>query len=194
MKNLVINSIKNINLSNVKATPNQLILVRETVRVNEITADVSNTIKYIEVCEIKDTKPYTLVNSLLRFALAEAFVSKKFNENFGDTGIQNKKIFNQFLGTCKIYRSNSEGRIIPVLTSERPLKETALSLKDRHTLTSCKPENRKAALHRHTNAVLAQLTYLTNIASEAEKLNSELDKKEPKKETAKGELVKETAQ
>lgn len=97
-------------------------------------------------------------------------------------------MFNQFLSGNTIYRTNSEGKVSNALVSEVPFSQTALKVKDYHTITLCKKENLKAAIYQHAKAILSQCKYLRMIIDKAETLDatqSETTEKQPTKVTTK---------
>lgn len=115
---------------------------------------------------------------MLKFLLAEFFVCNELQRTFAETNITQRKLFNQFLGERFIYRTNSEGKIAAALESEIPLRQTGLNVKIGHNIVVCKPENRKAAIHQHTQAVMAQFTYRSLIVKKAEAIDKEAEKSE----------------
>ena len=94
-------------------------------------------------------------------------------KDFADTNIKQRKLFNQFLSGNTIYRTNSEGKVSNALVSEVPFSQTALKVKDYHTITLCKKENLKAAIYQHSKAILSQCKYLRMIIDKAETLDAE---------------------
>ena len=168
MKNLVINVVKNQVISDLVCTPNTVILAKQTT--SERNGEVTTSVRYIEVCNVEKTDSLTIVKSLLKFCIAEFFVCKEFETEFADTNIKQRKLFNQFLTTNKIYRSNSEGKIASAIESEVPLSQTALKVTNRHAVATCKQENLKAAIHKHAKAIVAQSKHISTITAKAETL------------------------
>ncbi|WP_129652386.1 hypothetical protein [Alistipes senegalensis] len=178
MKELAINIVKNSAIENIVCTPNTVVLAKQTISTNARTGEVTTTIRYIEVCPIEKTDPQFIVKSVLKFLLAEFFVCNELQRTFAETNITQRKLFNQFLGERFIYRTNSEGKIAAALESEIPLRQTGLNVKIGHNIVVCKPENRKAAIHQHTQAVMAQFTYRSLIVKKAEAIDKEAEKSE----------------
>ena len=115
----------------------------------------------------------TIVQSLLRYCVAEFFVCNDLERDFADTNIKQRKLFNQFLNTTTIYRTDSAGRVSNALVSEVPFSQTALRVQKGHKIVTCEKENRKAAIYQHAKAILAQCKYLRLIVEKAAQIESE---------------------
>lgn len=179
MKQLSISVAKNIAINELACTPNTVVLAKQTTSTNAKNGEVTTTIRYIEVCPVEKTDPVFIVQSLLRYIVAEFFVCKDLETDFADTNITQRKLFNQFLTGHKIYRTDSSGKIATALVSELPLNRTALRVQKTHNVVICKPENRKAAIYQHAKAVRAQCAYISLIKDKAEALDKEAAKAEP---------------
>ena len=181
MKNLSINIAKNVVINDLVCTPNTVVLAKQTT--TERNGEVTTSVRYIEVCSIDKTDSLTIVKSLLKYCIAEFFVCKEFETEFADTNIKQRKLFNQFLSTNKIYRTNSEGKIASAIESEVALNQTALKVNNNHTIANCKRENLRAAIHQHAKAIVAQSKHISTITAKAETLEAEATtevKPEPK--------------
>ncbi len=170
MKNLSINIAKNVVINDLVCTPNTVVLAKQTT--TERNGEVTTTVRYIEVCSIDKTDSLTIVKSLLKYCIAEFFVCKEFETEFADTNIKQRKLFNQFLSTNKIYRTNSEGKIASAIESEVALNQTALKVNNNHTIANCKRENLKAAIHQHAKAIVAQSKHISTIVAKVETLET----------------------
>lgn len=173
MKQLSINVAKDTTISNLTCTPNVILLAKQSTTINAKTGEVSTSVRYIEVCNVEKTDSLTIVQSLLRFCIAEFFVCNELEKDFADTNIKQRKLFNQFLSGDTIYRTNSEGKVANALVSEVPLSQTALKVKDYHTIVGCKKENLKAAIYQHSKAILSQCKYLRLIIDKASTIDGE---------------------
>ena len=173
MKQLAINVVKNTAIENIVCTPNTVVLAKQTTSTNAKTGEVSTTVRYIEVCPIEKTDPLFIVQSLLKYIVAEFFVCKDL-----ETNITQRKLFNQFLTGNTIYRTDSSGKIANALISEVPLNRTALRVQKTHAVVTCKPENRKAAIYQHAKAVRAQCAYISLIKDKAEAIDKDAEKGE----------------
>ena len=71
MKQLAINVVKNTAIENIVCTPNTVVLAKQTTSTNAKTGEVSTTVRYIEVCPIEKTDPLFIVQSLLKYIVAE---------------------------------------------------------------------------------------------------------------------------
>ena len=100
--------------------------------------ETTTNVRYIEVCKVEKTDALTIIQSLLKYCIAEYFVCRDLEKDFADTNIKQRKLFNQFLSGNTIYRTNSEGKVSNALVSEVPFSQTALKVKDYHTITMCK--------------------------------------------------------
>lgn len=178
MKQLAINVVRNTAIENIVCTPNTVVLAKQTTSTNAKTGEVSTTVRYIEVCPIEKTDPLFIVQSVLKYIVAEFFVCKDLETDFAETNITQRKLFNQFLTGDRIYRTNSEGKIADALISEVPLNRTALRVQKTHAVVTCKPENRKAAIYQHAKAVRAQCAYISLIKDKAEAIDKEDEKSE----------------
>ncbi len=178
MKQLAINVAKNVTINGLAASPNVIILAKQTTTSNAKTGEVSTNVRYIEVCKVEKTDGFSIIQSLLKYCIAEFLVCNELERDFADTKIKQRKLFNQFLNTNTIYRTNSEGQIANALISEVPLRQTALNVKDYHTIATCKKENLKAAIYQHAKAIRAQCTYISLIINKAEMLDKEAEKVE----------------
>ena len=173
MKQLAINVQKNVTIKDLTCTPNVILLAKQSTTTNTKTGEVSTSVRFIEVCKVEKTDALTIVQSLLKYCIAEYFVCSDLDKDFADTNIKQRKIFNQFLSGNTIYRTNSEGKVANALESEVPFTQTALKVKDYHTITTCKKENLKAAIFQHSKAILSQCKYLRLIIDKAETLETE---------------------
>lgn len=173
MKQLAINVAKGVTINNLVCSPNVIILAKQSTSTNVKTGEVTANVRYIEVCNIEKTEPLAIVQNLLKYCVAEYFVCNELEKDFADTKIKQRKLFNQFLSGNTIYRTNSEGKISNALVSEVPLSQTALKVRDYHTITTCKKENLKAAIYQHAKAILAQCKYLRLIINKAQTLDAE---------------------
>lgn len=173
MKQLAINVQKNVTIKDLVCTPNVILLAKQSTTTNTKTGEVSTSVRFIEVCKVEKTDALTIVQSLLEYCIAEYFVCSDLDKDFADTNIKQRKIFNQFLSGNTIYRTNSEGKVANALESEVPFTQTALKVKDYHTITTCKKENLKAAIFQHSKAILSQCKYLRLIIDKAETLETE---------------------
>lgn len=178
MKTLSLNVAKNATISELTCTANTVVLAKQTTTVNAKTGDVTTSVRYIEVCPVEKTDPLTIVQSLLKYIVAEFFVCQDLENDFAETNIKQRKLFNQFLGADTIYRTNSEGKIANALKSEVPLNRTALRVQKNHAVVTCKPENRKAAIYQHAKAIRAQCAYISLIKDKAESFDKEAEKAE----------------
>lgn len=176
MKQLVINIAKDVTINDLACSPNVILLAKQSTTTNAKTGEVSTNVRYIEVCNVEKTDALTIVQSLLKFCIAEHFVCSEFEKDFADTNIKQRKLFNQFLSGNTIYRTNSEGKVSNALISEIPFSQTALKVKGTHTITTCKKENMKAAIYQHAKAIVSQCKYLRTIIDKAETLESEQTK------------------
>lgn len=173
MKQLAINVAKGVTINNLVCSPNVIVLAKQSTSTNVKTGEVTANVRYIEVCNIEKTEPLAIVQNLLKYCVAEYFVCNELEKDFADTKIKQRKLFNQFLSGNTIYRTNSEGKISNALVSEVPLSQTALKVRDYHTITTCKKENLKAAIYQHAKAILAQCKYLRLIINKAQTLDAE---------------------
>lgn len=182
MKQLVINVSKDVTINDLVCSPNVILLAKQSTTTNAKTGETTTNVRYIEVCNVEKTDALTIVQSLLKFCIAEYFVCSDLEKDFADTNIKQRKLFNQFLSGNTIYRTNSEGKVSNALVSEVPFSQTALKVKDYHTITTCKKENLKAAIYQHSKAILSQCKYLRMIIDKAETLDatqSETTEKQP---------------
>lgn len=185
MKQLSINVAKGVTINDLSCTPNVILLAKQSTTTNAKTGEVTTNVRYIEVCKVEKTDALTIVQSLLKYCIAEYFVCNELEKDFADTNIKQRKLFNQFLSGNTIYRTNSEGKVANALVSEVPLSQTALKVKDYHAITMCKKENLKAAIYQHAKAILSQCRYLRLIIDKAESLDNiqTETKAEPEKRT-----------
>lgn len=172
MKQLVINVSKDVTINDLVCSPNVILLAKQSTTTNAKTGETTTNVRYIEVCNVEKTDALTIVQSLLKFCIAEYFVCSDLEKDFADTNIKQRKLFNQFLSGNTIYRTNSEGKVSNALVSEVPFSQTALKVKDYHTITTCKKENLKAAIYQHSKAILSQCKYLRMIIDKAETLDA----------------------
>lgn len=182
MKQLAIHVAKDTTIANLAGTPNVILLAKQTTSTNAKTGAVTTNVRYIEVCKVEKTDSLAIVQSLLRYCIAEFDVCKELERDFAETNIKQRKIFNQFLSGNTIYRTNSEGKVSNALVSEVPLSQTALRVKDYHAIVTCEKKNQKATIYQHAKAILSQCRYLRLIIDRAETIEGETA--ELKRETA----------
>jgi hypothetical protein len=161
---LQINLVKNINPKSITYAANSLILMK--YKETETKTGIKTSVTYIEVCELKDTKEITIVQSLLKFCLAEYRVAKKIETDYSDTGITQKRILQSFLNGNTIFRSDSEGKLCKALKATVNFNQTALNIETAHRIVNCEPQNLRPAIYRHSQAILEQCEYLSTIDKE----------------------------
>jgi hypothetical protein len=166
---LQINKVQNVNLTNIHFSKNSLVLIKTKESVTN-SGSVNTSISYIEVCELKDTKELTIIESLLKNCLAEFRVANAFEVSFNDTNIKQQRILAPFLNTQVIFRTDSEGKLSRALVSEIPFNKTALVIKGKHTIMNCESKNLKACIYKHSQAILAQCSYLSLIGKELQSI------------------------
>lgn len=204
---LELTSIKNVAIENITFTANCLVLLKQRERETG-KGEIETVVNYIEVCELKDTKELTILQSLLRFCLAEFKVSKGFENEYKDTNIKQRRVIQPFLNTNVIFRTDSNGKISKALISEVNFNRTALNIRENHNICKCEPENLKAAIYQHSKAIFAQCSYISTICKTAEDIlkmfdlkngeTTKVSKKAAKKESKEadkkdGETTKEAA-
>lgn len=172
MKQLEVNTRKDVTISDLVCSPNVILLAKQRTTTSP-KGEVTTTVRYIEVCGVEKTDKLAIVQNLLKFCVAEFYVCNDLERDFAGTNIKQQKLFNQFLSGDTIYRTDSTGKVSDALISEVPLRRTALNVKDYHTITTCKPENRKAAIYQHAKAILAQCAYRSMIIDKAATIDSE---------------------
>ena len=160
---------ENKELSAIKFAKNCLVLAKETKREKK-DGTIENTVTYLEVCELKDTKDITILQNLIKILLAEHRVNKDFSVNYSDTNIKLSRLIRPLLNTNIIYRTNSEGAISKALISEISFNKTGLYLKENHAVCTCENSNLKAAIYKHAKAVLMQCSYITLLSEEVDKI------------------------
>ena len=170
MKQLEVNTRKDVTINDLVCSPNVILLAKQRTTTSP-KGEVTTTVRYIEVCGVEKTDKLAIVQNLLKFCVAEFYVCDDLEKDFADTNIKQQKLFNQFLSGDTIYRTDSTGKVSDALISEVPLRRTALNVKSYHTITTCKPENRKAAIYQHAN--LAQCAYRSMIIDKAATIDSE---------------------
>ena len=175
-------------MNELACTPNTIILAKQTI--SDRNGEINTSIRYIEICQTEKTDGLTLVKTLLKYCIAEFLVCKDLENDFADTNIKQRKLFNQFLTTNKIYRTNAEGKIVSALESEIPFNQTALKVKDTHTIVTCKKENLNACIFQHAKAILAQSKYYSLINDKVAKLDKDSETVAPKVETPKAKTPK----
>lgn len=191
MKALEINTVKNVAINDLVCSPNVVVMLKQRISTND-RGDVSSTIRYIELCPVTKTEPLALLQGVLRLYLAEFRVSKDFERTYKETNIKQCKIFRQFLNTNVLYRSDSQGKLADALISDVPFSQTAINVKDYHTLATCTKDNMKAAIYQHAKAILAQCQYKTLIIKEVkaiEKIEQATADTAPEKSTRKPSTV-----
>ena len=176
MAQLQVNLKKDVTIENLVCSANVIILAKQTTTTRN--GEVSTSVRYIEVCKVGKTDSLAIVQTLLKYCIAEHFVCSDFENDFADTKIQQAKIFNKFLTTNTIYRTNSEGKITNALISEVPFSQTALKIKGVHTIVTCEKNNLKAAIYNHAKAILSQCNYLRLIIDKVGAIDKDIAKVE----------------
>jgi hypothetical protein len=162
---LTINVVKNVSLENVKFSKHSLVLLKIRQRSSK-SGEINTSIKYIEVCELKNNKPITAVMALLKYSLAEFRAINNFESEFECYEMKAPKVLNPFLNTDMIYSTDKEGKIATALKSEIPLKDTALGMKNCAPLFACLKANFNDTLYGYSKGILRQCTFLTAIGKE----------------------------
>lgn len=176
MAQLILNIAKGVSINNLVCSPNTIVLAKQSTSTNIKTGEVSTNVRFIEVCKVEKTEPLAILQNLLKYCVAEFMVCNKLERDFAETNIKQRKLFNQFLSGNIIYRTNSEGKISHALISDIPLRQTALNVKNYHTIVTCKKENLKAAIFKHAKAILAQCAYPKLIIEQVKTLDKAPEK------------------
>lgn len=200
-QNFVKTTVKNQSIENTVFPANSVILLnyRESVKA---TGEITTTLNYIKLDDVKDTKPLTIVKTALiaylsefRYFLQESKNWKQVKDDTNkiiceDSGIKPSNVLKPFLKTNTIYKTDSNGKISKAVQCEGiTLNQTALNLKESHALVSTVSDDDKLRffVHHQANIILKQATYLRDITEIQEKItqkvNEELKEKEAKKET-----------
>lgn len=200
-QNFVKTTVKNQSIESTVFPANSVILLnyRESVKA---TGEITTTLNYIKLDDIKDTKPLTIVKTALiaylsefKYFLQESKNWKQVKDDTNkiiceDSGIKPSNVLKPFLKTDTIYKTDSNGKISKaVQCSGITLNQTALNLKESHALVSTISDDDKLRffVHHQANVILKQATYLRDITEIQEKItqkvNEELKEKGAKKET-----------
>lgn len=166
---------KDVTINTMVCSPNVILLAKQTTSIKD-DGSVNTSVRYIEVCNVKNTDSLTILQSLLKFCVSEFLVASDFEKQYVSCNIKQQKLFNKFLNTNTIHRTNSEGKVTNALVSDIPFNQTALKVKDSHTIANCKKENIKAAILLHAKAILSQCQYLRLIIAQAEKIDKDTAK------------------
>lgn len=177
-----IQNAKNVSINDIKFDANQIVLIKETTRVNSKTGEVNKYYKYAQIADAKSTDNIKIMMSVLKVMLAEYKSNRANLQDFEEAGETITDKYKSLLSNnCVVWKTDTEGKLSKAIVSEIPFSQTALKLKDKHTLINCKAENLKAALYTHSKVILAQCCYFSLIASEVAKIDALLsltDKKE----------------
>lgn len=188
MKELEIHTAKNVAINDLVCSPNAVIMLQQRITANN-RGEVSTSIRYVELCPATKTDPLSLIKGALHLYMAEFRVYKEFERTFKETNIKQYKIYRQFLKTNVLYRSDSRGKLADALISDVPFSQTAMNVKDYHTLATCTKDNMKAAIHQHAKAILAQCQIKTLIKKEVNAIEHATADTTPEKPTRKPSAV-----
>ncbi|MDR1119441.1 MAG: hypothetical protein LBM08_00810 [Dysgonamonadaceae bacterium] len=173
---ITINVVKNVALKDITFKANNLVLVKQTRSVSKNGVETL-TVRYCELCGLTDRKDVTIVKAFTKFLLGEYNLSKNLETAFKDTGIIQRKLLTPFLSEREIFATDENGTLSAVVQSEIPLKNTALTIRFGHTLTTVSNDNFRAALHRHAEAILKQCKYISLLGEQIKLLDAILDGK-----------------
>lgn len=96
MKQLVINVVKNTTISDLVCSPNVILLAKQSTTNNAKTGEVTTNVRFIEVCKVEKTDALAIVQSLLKYCIAEYFVCNDLEKDFADTNIKQKNCLTNF--------------------------------------------------------------------------------------------------
>lgn len=189
-----INYFSNEEVSNIKYENNSAILVLDKVSKNG-----NRTVKVLCFPNCKDTKPETIVKTVLSGMIAEFKVCAGFDSEFmffetglvskdstGNTikeivrtGIKAKHLFTPFLNSGVILKTDSKGKVTHKVECSNGvlLKDTALNIKPEQLVTLFEYNSKqfRSALHHTAKAILKQCEFTKLINSEQEKIEKGLE-------------------
>lgn len=180
-----INFFKNEEVSNIQFAINSAILVLDS-----ISKTGNRTVKILSFPNCKDTKPETIIKTVLSGMIAEFKVCAGFDSEFmffetgivqkdtsGNlikeivkTGIKAKHLFTPFLNSGVILKTDSKGKITHRIecSSGILLKDTALNIKSEQLVTLFEYNSKqfRSALHHTAKAILKQCEFTKLIEQE----------------------------
>jgi hypothetical protein len=183
--------VKNVALESINFSKHTLILGKKRERVLP-DGSINFTITYIELCKLKDNKPFTAVKGLLKCVLAEMKTVSDIDTPFKEiTNGTSTKIIAPFLRNERsIYVTDSEGKIFRAIKSEMPFEKTMLTIKAKHSLATCDDNDLEYVLNKHAKQALAQCYQV----SLYEKHNETIDSLCTKNDTKVAASTKDAAQ
>ena len=180
-----INYFKNEEVSNIKYANNSALLVLDSV-----SKTGNRTVKVLSFPNCKDTKPETIIKTVLAGMIAEFKVCAGFDSEFMffetglvskdstgkeireivRTGIKAKHLFTPFLNSGVILKTDSKGKVTHKVecSSGVLLKDTALNIKPEQLVTLFEYNSKqfRSALHYTAKAILKQCEFTKLIEQE----------------------------
>ena len=188
--------VKNVSLENIKFPENSVVLIKSSTTTNT-DSTIDTNIKWCAIPNVKDTKTINLVKHLLLYCLAEYKHKHQFEDKyravrdtnneilFEESGIKAQKYVIPFLNTDTMYKTDSNGKLSFALQCEDGIKlnKTAFNIRQNHAITQANNANElKCCIHNQASAILAQTTYLTDIATMNEVLHKAIEEDKKSKE------------
>ena len=189
-----INFFKNEEVSNLKYANNSAILVLDSV-----SKTGNRTVKVLSFPNCKDTKPETIIKTVLSGMIAEFKVCAGFDSEFMffetglvskdssgkeireivRTGIKAKHLFTPFLNSGVILKTDSKGKVTHKISCSEGvlLKDTALNIKQEQLVTLFEYNSKqfRSALHHTAKAILKQCEFTKLIVAEQTKIEKGLE-------------------
>lgn len=164
--------------------------------------DDKKGLKFETLCPAKDNKyeRIDIIERVVKFAVADYKRMQSDNITFGKLlGIDAKSLLKNKLSYNYMFVTDATGKVVTVISSEIPFRDTELKISDKHTLLSATRKNLKAAIFNHAKYVEKQMsiytqTYALMYDIDDQIILAEKEEKEAEKsgQTKQNEVKKET--
>ena len=147
-------------------------------------SDGTKTNNVLTVPGLKKTDRVAVVKHLLRCIIAESRMIADFNDDYGryvndddeskKTGIRCRRLFGSYLQSDTIYRTDDDGKLIPVLKiTDGKLSQTALSISASSALANedYSANCFRSLVHTTAKAICEQCEWVTNVNSEIDAID-----------------------
>lgn len=152
-----------------------------------------NSIKVETICSIPEnkTKKSDIIFTLVKFAVADYKAKESDRQLFENVGEPLFSVLKGKLNCLVMFRTDKDGKPSLIIESEVPFMQTALKIKDSHTVLSASKKNLKAAIFQHAKVVESQMFAYSKVYTVLNAIETDIETADKEQTETKTENKKE---
>lgn len=154
-----------------------------------------NSIKVETICPIPEnkTKKSDIIFTLVKFAVADYKAKESDRQLFENVGEPLLSVLKGKLNCSVMFRTDNEGKPSLIIESEVPFTQTALKIKDTHTVLSASKKNLKAAIYQHSKVVESQMLAYSKVYTVLNVIETDIETADKEQAETENKKQKQTA-